>query len=360
MSALELLKFYQDCGVNEIVAESPFNRLLAETKIEKLNINSPINSAANIVTTEITEITRTEIFTAPVISNINPITDSTSVSQSTTQIISQTISQSVSQINSFTSQANSQNNSVLSGEIGVRKYNIIIENFGNMTQSEAIAKLIKKQQADIGGPKQALTSINEIVTQTRKLVAKINDLETLEKAVKDFEGCNLKKMATNTVFCDGDPKSEVMIIGEAPGNHEDLQGIPFCGDSGKLLNEMFATIGLPRDKFYITNTLFWRPPGNRRPTEDELALCRPFVEKHIALIRPKLIVLMGATAMTNLLKINEPISKVRGKFLEYNNEYLKHPIKTITLFHPSYLMRQPDKKRVAWQDLLTIDNFLNS
>lgn len=237
--------------------------------------------------------------------------------------------------------------------------NLIAQNFGNMSQSEALAKLVKKQQNDFSAPKTGLVSINEIVAQTKELVSGISTLKELEAVVRNFEGCNLKKMATNTVFSDGDPKSEIMIIGEAPGNHEDLQGIPFCGDSGKLLNEMFAAIGYPREKIYITNTLFWRPPGNRRPTEDELAMCKPFVEKHIGLIAPKLIVLMGATAMASVLKIHEPISKIRGKFLDYENPYLQSKVKSITLFHPSYLMRQPNKKRLAWQDLLSIDNFLN-
>ena len=205
---------------------------------------------------------------------------------------------------------------------------------------------------------QPLISIAEIVAGAKAAAEACKNLKELEKAVKSFDGCSLKKMATNTVFADGDPKSEIMIIGEAPGNHEDLQGIPFCGDSGKLLNEMFKAIGFKRENLYITNTLFWRPPGNRRPTEDELAMCRPFVEKHIALMKPKLIVLMGATAMADVLKIHEPISKMCGKLFDYKNEYLKTPIKTTVLFHPSYLMRQSSKKRETWLDLLLIKEFL--
>lgn len=234
-----------------------------------------------------------------------------------------------------------------------------------MTQSQAIAVLAKKQQNndnmenEIREP-NLLVPVSQIVAQVKKTVDTIDNLQDLEKAVRDFDGCALKKMATNTVFCDGDPNSQVMIIGEAPGNNEDLQGIPFCGDSGKLLDEMFASIGLPREKVYITNSLFWRPPGNRRPTDDELAMCKPFVEKHIALIAPKLIVLMGATAMYSVLGSEEAISKVRGKFLDYKNPYLSHPIKSISLFHPSYLMRQSSKKRLAWSDMLEIKNFLQN
>ncbi|MES2678200.1 MAG: uracil-DNA glycosylase [Pseudomonadota bacterium] len=225
---------------------------------------------------------------------------------------------------------------------------------------DAISKLAHRtnNQPINNNPQQPLIAMTEIIATAKKMAEAAKTLEELEKAVRNFDGCSLKKMATNTVFADGDPKSQIMIIGEAPGNHEDLQGIPFCGDSGKLLNEMFKAIGFKRENLYITNTLFWRPPGNRRPTEDELSMCKPFVEKHIALMQPKLIVLMGATAMADVLQINEPISKMCGKFFDYQNQYLKNPIKSTVLFHPSYLMRQSSKKRDAWLDLLIIKEFL--
>lgn len=227
----------------------------------------------------------------------------------------------------------------------------------NISTFNAISKLAQKQKENIDNS-APLMSMAEIIADARKAAEAAQNLAELEKAVRDFEGCSLKKMATNTVFSDGSPDSQIMIIGEAPGNNEDLQGIPFCGDSGKLLNEMFKAIGIKRENLYITNTLFWRPPGNRKPTEDELAMCKPFVEKHIALMQPKLIVLMGATAMADVLKFNEPISKMRGRFFDYQNQYLQSPIKTTILFHPSYLMRQSEKKRLAWQDLLMIEEFL--
>lgn len=224
----------------------------------------------------------------------------------------------------------------------------------------ALAKLAGRQknnEQNIENP-QPLMAIAEIIAESRRKAEAAQNLAELEKAVRNFDGCALKKMATNTVFADGDANSKIMIIGEAPGNHEDLQGIPFCGDSGKLLNEMFKAIGFEREKLYITNTLFWRPPGNRRPTEDELAMCKPFVEKHIALMQPKLIVLMGATAMVDLLKLSDPISKMRGRFFDYQNQYLTQAIKATVLFHPSYLMRQSSKKKIVWQDLLMIKDFL--
>lgn len=251
------------------------------------------------------------------------------------------------------------------GDSGLQQKGIIPSgNYGDSTNKittfDAISKLALRvnNQPINNMEQQPLISIAEIVAGARVTAEACKSLKELEKAVKNFEGCSLKKMATNTVFADGDAKSQIMIIGEAPGNHEDLQGIPFCGDSGKLLNEMFKAIGFKRENLYITNTLFWRPPGNRRPTEDELAMCKPFVEKHIALMKPKLIVLMGATAMADVLKIHEPISKMCGKFFDYQNDYLPKPIKTTVLFHPSYLMRQSSKKRDTWLDLLGIKEFL--
>jgi uracil-DNA glycosylase family 4 len=207
---------------------------------------------------------------------------------------------------------------------------------------------------------QKFQSLNEIVAQAQKAAKASKDLGELRKAVENFDGCNLKKMATNTVFSDGNPNSKVMVIGEAPGNHEDLQGIPFCGDSGQLLDEMLRSIKLTRkENFYITNVIFWRPPGNRRPTDEELAICRPFVERHIELINPEVLVLVGATSMSAVLGINDPVSSIRGKFMDFSPKFLPRAIKTFTIFHPSYLLRQPGKKKVAWQDMLALEQFLS-
>jgi DNA polymerase len=202
-------------------------------------------------------------------------------------------------------------------------------------------------------------SLNEIIASAKKLAQAAPDLASLRKAVENFDGCNLKKMATNTVFCDGNSNSEIMVIGEAPGNNEDLQGIPFCGDSGKVLDAMFRAINMTRkENFYISNVIFWRPPGNRRPTPEELAICRPFVERHIQLLAPKVLVLVGATAMESVLGIKEPVSSVRGKFMDFAPSFLPKKIKTFIIFHPSYLMRQSQKKKVAWRDMLELERFL--
>lgn len=229
--------------------------------------------------------------------------------------------------------------------------------------NEALSNLAKKSQIPeaIIASDTKFQSLNEIVAKAKKAAQAAKNLDDLRKAVENFDGCNLKKMATNTVFSDGNPSSKVMVIGEAPGNHEDLQGIPFCGDSGKVLDDMFRAINMTRkENFYITNVLFWRPPGNRRPTDEELLICRPFVERHIELMNPEVLVLVGATSMTALLGINEPIGKIRGEFMDYAPKFLSRKIKTFTIFHPSYLMRQSSKKKVAWQDMLALEKFLKN
>lgn len=180
-------------------------------------------------------------------------------------------------------------------------------------------------------------------------------LEELEAAVRAFDGCILKKTASKTVFSDGNPRAQVMLIGEAPGADEDRLGIPFCGVSGQLLDKMLASIGLSRaENAYITNTVFWRPPGNRQPSAEETAICLPFVEKHIALIQPKLLVLCGGVAATVLLGQDLSMSRLRGKFYDYQNGYMPSAISTAVMYHPSYLLRQPAQKRLAWADLLMI------
>jgi uracil-DNA glycosylase family 4 len=229
--------------------------------------------------------------------------------------------------------------------------------------NEALSTLAKKSQLPVAiepaFDHKKFQSLNEIVALAQKSAAAAKTLPQLRKAVENFDGCNLKKMATNTVFCDGNPTSKVMVIGEAPGNHEDLQGIPFCGDSGKVLDDMFRAINMTRaENFYITNVIFWRPPGNRRPTDEELAICRPFVERHIELLNPEVLVLVGATSMTAVLGIKDPVTQIRGRFMDFAPKFLSRKIKTFTIFHPSYLMRQPSKKKVAWQDMLALEQFL--
>jgi DNA polymerase len=186
------------------------------------------------------------------------------------------------------------------------------------------------------------------------LVASCNTILELRDIVNNYEGCLLKQTAINTVFADGNPQSPVMFIGEAPGASEDEQGIPFCGQSGKLLTNIIAALGFARQEVYISNTVFWRPPGNRRPSAEELQQCRPFVEKHIALVSPKLLVLVGSTAVESLLDKKTPMQQIRGNFFTYKNRYLSKEIKTYVIFHPSFLLRQPGRKKDMWFDVLKL------
>jgi uracil-DNA glycosylase len=195
----------------------------------------------------------------------------------------------------------------------------------------------------------------DLPKKARQFASQASTIEQLKEYLDKFDGLSIKKTANNTVFSDGNPNSSIMIIGEAPGANEDEEGIPFCGASGQLLDKILLSIGLEREKdFYITNSVFWRPPGNRKPTNEETDICLPFVEKHIALIKPKLILLVGSTAAATLLQSNETISRLRGKFYQYNNQYLSQPIPATVIFHPSYLLRQPLQKKTVWFDLLKI------
>jgi len=208
-------------------------------------------------------------------------------------------------------------------------------------------------------PSPLLTDPHTAMQQSRSLVEHVTTRAELEAVVRSFQGLAITRTATNTVFSDGNPAAEVMLIGEAPGASEDAQGIPFCGKSGQLLDRMLACIGRNRQNCYISNVVFWRPPGNRVPTEEELAICLPFVERHIAFIRPKLLILVGSTAASTLLK-KQSVSKLRQIQHHYTNNYMDYAVPTYAMFHPSYLLRQPLQKKLAWEDLLTIKHYLLS
>ena len=179
-------------------------------------------------------------------------------------------------------------------------------------------------------------------------------LEELRTTLAAFEGCTLKRTATNLVFADGNPDASVMIIGEAPGADEDRLGLPFVGVSGKLLDRMLSFIGLDRTSAYITNVLPWRPPGNRKPTQAEVAVCLPFIKRHVELANPKILVLAGGAAASTLLDTSEGISRIRGRWHDYSSPGLRHPIAALPTYHPAYLLRTPGQKRFAWRDLLAL------
>ena len=182
----------------------------------------------------------------------------------------------------------------------------------------------------------------------------------LRAAVEAYTGCGLKQFASRTVFADGNPKARVMFVGEAPGADEDRQGLPFVGVSGQLLDKMLASIGLDRaTNAYITNVVFWRPPGNRAPTDEEIASCLPFVTRHIELVDPAVLVFVGGLAAKTLLAKPLGITKLRGHWYEYETPGLSRPVPCTPLFHPAYLLRSPQQKRMAWRDLLTIKHKLD-
>lgn len=181
---------------------------------------------------------------------------------------------------------------------------------------------------------------------------KAERLKILKKSITNLKNCDLKKQAKNIVFCDGNPKSKIMLIGEAPGANEDEEGLPFVGRAGILLDKMLASINLDRKKVYISNIINYRPPENRKPTDQEIKRYLPYITKHIEIINPKILVLLGSTAMNALVGDDVVISKMRGKWIEKKFGNCKTSV--IITFHPAFLMRQPAQKKMAWLDLKMI------
>lgn len=184
-----------------------------------------------------------------------------------------------------------------------------------------------------------------------ELATAAESIDDLRDALAGFEGCPLKKTATNLVFSDGPADAKLMLIGEAPGADEDRQGVPFVGPSGKLLNAILESVGLKREEVLISNTVFWRPPGNRTPTTQESAVCRPFIERLVELVDPQVLVCVGAPAAHTILGQTQGISRLRGKWFTFQTPKLSHPIDATAIFHPAYLLRTPIKKRDAWADI---------
>jgi uracil-DNA glycosylase len=204
-------------------------------------------------------------------------------------------------------------------------------------------------------PASLAESLGEAAQSARALAAAATTVDALAAAVAAFDGCSLKLTATNTVFADGNPEAPVMIVGEAPGAEEDRSGRPFVGRAGQLLDRMLAAIGLDRSKVLITNVIYWRPPGNRTPTPAEIAACLPFVLRHVALVGPKVLVLAGATAAGALLpQGSQGITRLRGRWFDLAIPGLDRPVPTLPMFHPSFLLRAPERKREAWHDLLAL------
>lgn len=214
---------------------------------------------------------------------------------------------------------------------------------------------LPNQKVSANAPLGTATAVKE----AKEMASKCETLEELKQAILDFEGCSLKHTATNIVFSDGNPNSGIMLIGEAPGNEEDRQGIPFSGPSGHLNDEMLKYIGLTsRDDFYIINSLPWRPPGNRSPNQSELTIMEPFLMRHIQLVKPKVILFVGGVSTKLCLGESAGITKLIGKWYDYIPEGFDEAIPARPLLHPAYLLRQPSKKKTAWLDLIAVKHKL--
>jgi DNA polymerase len=230
-----------------------------------------------------------------------------------------------------------------------------------------VAAPIAKVPAAAAGPLSVAVkpqSAPRLVAVTAGDLSALRSLAEIERALANFDGCPLKKTATNLCFADGNPQARVMLIGEAPGRDEDIQGKPFVGKSGRLLDRMLASIGLSRqsgnrqDSVFITNVIFWRPPGNRTPTETETSMCLPFLMRTIEVQAPDVIVCLGATPVHRLTGESTGILKLRGKWLSLNVSGRTIPL--LPALHPAYLLRQPNQKRLAWRDLLALRQMLDA
>ncbi|MGY6533622.1 uracil-DNA glycosylase [Glycocaulis sp.] len=186
----------------------------------------------------------------------------------------------------------------------------------------------------------------------RAMAAGADSVEALKAVLEQYEGCALRFTATNTVFARGNPAAPLMVIGEGPGAEEDRQGAPFVGRSGQLLDRMLGAIGLDDTRFHITNVVYWRPPGNRKPSSEEIEACRPFVERHIAIVKPRVILLAGGIAAQSLLNTPQGIMALRGRWGEISAG--GHTAPALPTFHPAFLLRRPQEKAKAWADMLSL------
>ncbi|HEY9214166.1 MAG TPA: uracil-DNA glycosylase, partial [Ancylobacter sp.] len=201
-----------------------------------------------------------------------------------------------------------------------------------------------------------LATPDQAAAEAREAAATAPTLEALQALLERFEGCSLKHTATRLVFADGNPQARLMLVGEAPGRDEDIEGKPFVGRSGKLLDRMLSAIGIDRTSAYIANVVPWRPPGNRTPTPQETSICLPFIRRQIELANPDVLVCLGGPSAQTLLGIKDGITKARGRWMDYDTG--TRVIPALATFHPAYLLRTPLGKRMAWRDMLAIQQKL--
>jgi uracil-DNA glycosylase family 4 len=220
------------------------------------------------------------------------------------------------------------------------------------------APAVRTTPADYGAapapvaPPAAATVVNADPSEARALAAGARTLDELRAIMDAYDGCVLKKRATQLVFADGNPEAQIMLVGEGPGADEDRIGKPFVGKAGQLLDLMLGAIGLDRNKVYIANMVPWRPPGNRDPTSEELALCLPFLARQVELVAPKILVTLGNTPTQALFETKAGITRMRGQWRDLSVG--THPVRTLPTLHPAYLLRQPSAKAQAWRDMLSL------
>ena len=223
----------------------------------------------------------------------------------------------------------------------------------------ALPQPVRPQPAVVPAPRGEVAAAPEAaIASAREAARTAPSLEALRALLETFDGCALKHTATRLVFADGNPQARIMFVGEAPGRDEDIEGLPFVGRSGRLLDRMIAAIGLDRGKAYIANVIPWRPPGNRTPTPQETQICLPFIQRQIELVNPDVLVTLGNPSTQTLLQTREGIMRTRGKWLNYDTG--TRTIRAIATFHPAYLLRSPSYKRMSWQDLRAIAKALAS
>jgi DNA polymerase len=208
-------------------------------------------------------------------------------------------------------------------------------------------------------PPRPPASVPAPAQRAQDVAAACATLAELRAALAAFDGCPLSATATKLVFGDGNPDSGLMLVGEGPGAEEDRAGLPFVGASGQFLDRMLASIGLDRTGFYITNLIPWRPPGNRNPTDAEVVVCLPFLLRHVALVRPRHLVLLGALSMKAVTGMNAGITRVRGKWTQVAIPGLDAPVPTLPMLHPAYLLRSPGAKKDAWADMIALRRALD-
>ncbi len=236
----------------------------------------------------------------------------------------------------------------------IDRYSAVASKTGPSAQAQ------KSKAPDQPAPASSPFLVPETGPSAAELAAQCQNLSELREAIDSFEGCVLKQTAKNTVFADGNPEADVMFIGEAPGRDEDIQGLPFVGQAGKLLDQMINAIGRDRESVYISNILNWRPPGNRTPTPQEALTCLPFIRRHIQLVDPQVIVLLGGTSAKHLLATKTGIMRLRGRWANVKlDDDGNQTITALPTLHPAYLLRQPAHKRLAWQDFLNLKQRLS-